>query len=193
MTTRLDAKGPKEVTGADVSEATGLEVLNPELHIATLAEGATLSVELGIAIGRGYVAADAHAPGVVPAGAIAVDAAFSPIQRVTYNVENARLGKITDFERLIVEIWTNGAVAPDEALAARRHVHARPLRLSGAPRRPGGRGGSGRGGARASCRRACRRRSRSWGCPPGPSTRSRTRTSSRWPTSSRRPTRTSKA
>jgi DNA-directed RNA polymerase subunit alpha len=117
MTTRLDAKGPKEVTGADVSEATGLEVLNPELHVATLAEGATLSIELGIAIGRGYVAADAHAPGVVPAGAIPVDAAFSPIQRVAYNVENARLGKITDFERLIVEIWTNGAVGPDEALA----------------------------------------------------------------------------
>ncbi|HUG37078.1 MAG TPA: DNA-directed RNA polymerase subunit alpha [Candidatus Limnocylindrales bacterium] len=117
MTTRLDAKGPKEVTGADVSEATGLEVLNPELHVATLAEGATLSIELGIAIGRGYVAGDAHAPGVVPAGAIPVDAAFSPIQRVAYNVENARLGKITDFERLIVEIWTNGAVGPDEALA----------------------------------------------------------------------------
>lgn len=117
MTTRLDAKGPKQVTGADVSEATGLEVLNPELHVATLAEGATLSIELGIAIGRGYVAADAHAPGVVPAGAIPVDAAFSPIQRVAYNVENARLGKITDFERLIVEIWTNGAVGPDEALA----------------------------------------------------------------------------
>lgn len=117
LTTRLDAKGPKEVTGADVSEATGLEVLNPELHLATLDKGGALSIEVGIGIGRGYVAADKHAPGVVPAGTIPMDAAFSPIQRVAYNVENARLGKITDYERLIVEIWTNGAITPDEALA----------------------------------------------------------------------------
>ena len=116
MTTRLEAKGPKEVTGADVSEATGLEVLNPELPIATLEAGAALSIELGIAIGRGYTAADAHAAGTVPAGTIPLDAAFSPIQRVTYHVENARLGKITDYERLIVEIWTNGAISPEEAL-----------------------------------------------------------------------------
>ena len=116
LTTRLDAKGPRDVTGADVSEASGLEVLNPELALATLDAGAELSIELGVAIGRGYVAADKHAPGVVPAGTIPMDAAFSPIQRVTYNVENARLGKITDYERLLLEIWTNGAVSPDEAL-----------------------------------------------------------------------------
>jgi DNA-directed RNA polymerase subunit alpha len=116
LTTRLEAKGPKEVTGADVSEAGGLEVLNPELHIATLEAGASLTIEIGVGVGRGYVAAGKHAPGVVPAGAIPMDAAFSPIQRVAYNVENARLGKITDYERLIVEIWTNGALGPDEAL-----------------------------------------------------------------------------
>ena len=114
--TRLEAKGPGKVTGAEVSEAGGVEVLNPEIYIATLEAGASLSVELGIGIGRGYVAADAHAPGVVPAGAIPMDAAFSPIQRVTYSVENARLGKVTDYERLILEIWTNGALTPEEAL-----------------------------------------------------------------------------
>ena len=113
METRLEAKGPKVVTGADVSEATGVEVLNPELHIATLEAGATLAIDLGIGVGRGYVAADRHAAGSVPAGAIALDAAFSPIQRVSYNVENARLGKITDYDRLVVEVWTNGAVSPD--------------------------------------------------------------------------------
>ena len=116
METRLEAKGPKAVTGADVSEATGVEVLNPELHIATLEAGSTLMIDLGIGVGRGYVAADRHAAGTVPAGAIALDAAFSPIQRVSYNVENARLGKITDYDRLVVEVWTNGAVSPDEAL-----------------------------------------------------------------------------
>jgi DNA-directed RNA polymerase subunit alpha len=115
-TTRLEAAGPREVTGADVSEAVGIEVLNPEIHIATLTDRSTLSIELGIGIGRGYVAADAHAAGVVPAGAIPMDAAFSPIQRVAYHVENARLGKITDYERLILEIWTNGALSPEEAL-----------------------------------------------------------------------------
>jgi len=115
-TTRLEAKGPREVTGADVSEAMGIEVLNPEIHIATLDAGGSLAIDLGIGIGRGYVAAGAHLPGVVPAGAIALDAAFSPIQRVTYNVENARLGKITDYERLVLEIWTNGALSPEEAL-----------------------------------------------------------------------------
>jgi DNA-directed RNA polymerase subunit alpha len=116
MVTRLDTSGPKEVTGADVSEASGVEVLNPELHIATLAEGASLSIELGIGVNRGYIAADKHVADTIPAGAIPMDAAFSPIQRVSYTVENARLGKITDYERLVLEVWTNGAVSPDEAL-----------------------------------------------------------------------------
>ena len=124
METRLEAKGPKAVTGADVSEATGVEVLNPELHIATLEAGATLAIDLGIGVGRGYVAADRHPAGTVPPGAIALDAAFSPIQRVSYNVETARLGKITDYDRLLVEVWTNGAVSPDEALT-RAAAHMR--------------------------------------------------------------------
>ena len=130
METRLEAKGPKDVTGADVSEATGVEVLNPELHLATLDVGASLSVELGIGVSRGYTAAGNHAAGSVPAGAISIDAAFSPIQRVSYTVENARLGKSIDYEKLILEIWTNGAVSPDEALVrAATHVrdHFSPL------------------------------------------------------------------
>lgn len=115
-TTRIEVKGPRQVTGADVSEASGIEVLNPEIPIATLDAGASLSIELGVNIGRGYVNAGRHSAGSVPAGAIPMDAAFSPIQRVSYNVENSRLGKITDYERLIIEVWTNGAVSPDEAL-----------------------------------------------------------------------------
>jgi DNA-directed RNA polymerase subunit alpha len=124
METRLDATGPKEVTGADVSEATGVEVLNPELHIAMLESGVSLAVELGIGVSRGYTAAGNHPPGAVPPGAIPMDAAFSPIQRVSYTVENARLGKITDYEKLILEIWTDGAVSPDEALV-RAAIHMR--------------------------------------------------------------------
>jgi DNA-directed RNA polymerase subunit alpha len=82
-------------------------------------------MDLGIGVGRGYVSADRHPAGTVPAGAIPVDAAFSPIQRVSYSVENARLGKVTDYEKLILEIWTNGAVSPEEALSrAARHLKA---------------------------------------------------------------------
>jgi DNA-directed RNA polymerase subunit alpha len=116
LSTRLEATGPKQVTGADVSEGTGLEVLNPELPIAMLDGGASLSIELGVGVGRGYVNATGHPDGAVPAGAIAMDAAYSPIQRVSYNVEASRLGKVIDYERLILEIWTNGAVSPEEAL-----------------------------------------------------------------------------
>ena len=111
---RLDVTGPKRVTGADVPEADGVEILNPEIHLFELTSG-TIGLDLGIGVGRGYAAA-AQVPGTVPPGAIALDAAFSPIQRVSYNVEMSRLGKITDYEKLILEIWTNGAVAPDEAL-----------------------------------------------------------------------------
>jgi len=134
METRLDADGPREVTGADVSEATGVEVLNPELHIATLEQGASLAIQLGVGVGRGYIGADNHPPGTVPDGATAIDAAFSPIQRVSYTVENARLGKTIDYEKLILEIWTNGAVSPDEAvLRAATHLrdHFSPLAPEG--------------------------------------------------------------
>jgi DNA-directed RNA polymerase subunit alpha len=114
-TVRLDLLGPRTVTGADVPETGGIEVLNPELHLFTLGPR-QVALELGIGVGRGYVSADAHPPGTVPAGAIALDAAFSPILKVTYDVEMSRLGKITDYEKLVLEIWTNGSIAPDEAL-----------------------------------------------------------------------------
>jgi len=116
LTVRLDVKGPRAVTGAALADHPGLRVLNPELHLASVEKGGQLSMEVGIQVGRGYVAADKHPEGVVPPGALALDAAFSPIQRVAYNVEMSRLGKITDYEKLVLEIWTNGAVAPDEAL-----------------------------------------------------------------------------
>jgi DNA-directed RNA polymerase subunit alpha len=81
-------------------------------------------MELGVQVGRGYMAADKHPPGTVPAGAIPLDAAFTPIERVSYNVEMSRLGKITDYEKLVLEVWTNGAISPDEAVT-RASVHLR--------------------------------------------------------------------
>ncbi len=124
LTVRLDVKGPREVTGADLAEHPGLEVLNPELHLVSVEKGGQLGMELGVHVGRGYVAADKHPQGVVPGGTMPLDAAFSPVTRVTYTVEMSRLGKITDYEKLVLEIWTNGAVTPDEALA-RSATHLR--------------------------------------------------------------------
>jgi DNA-directed RNA polymerase subunit alpha len=111
-TARIDVTGPKAVTGADIQ---GVSVLTPEQPICTVEAGGKLSMELGIRVGRGYVSADRHAE-PAPAGAIPLDAAFSPVQRVNYTVEMSRLGKITDYEKLLVEVWTDGSIAPDHAL-----------------------------------------------------------------------------
>ena len=113
-TIQVEVKGPREVTGADVPE-TDVEILNPELHLFTIEDGSTVRMELGVGVGRGYESADRKL-NPVPAGALPLDAAYSPITRVTYNVEMSRLGKITDYEKLVVEIWTNGSVGPDDAL-----------------------------------------------------------------------------
>jgi DNA-directed RNA polymerase subunit alpha len=113
-TARLEVRGPGTATAGDVA-GSGVEVLTPELVLATVEAGATLAIELGIRVGRGYVSADQHAE-PPPAGAIPLDAAFSPIQRVNYLVEMSRLGKITDYEKLVVEVATNGTISPDQAL-----------------------------------------------------------------------------
>ncbi len=114
---RVDVKGPTEVRGAEVGRLPEVEVLNPDLHLATLDAGGHLVMELGVQTGRGYVSSDKHPEGTVPSGAIALDAAFSPIQRVSYRVESSRLGKVIDYEKLVFEIWTNGAITPEEALS----------------------------------------------------------------------------
>src|SRR5256712_10654061 len=112
---RIEVSGPKTVTGADVPE-TDVEVVNPAIHLFTIESATRVTVELGVGIGRGYEAVD-RATVATPAGALALDAAYSPITRVAYNVEMSRLGKITDYEKLVLEVWTNGSVSPDDALA----------------------------------------------------------------------------
>ena len=112
---RLEVMGPRAVTGADVPE-TDVEIVNPEIHLMTIESATTVAVEIGVGMGRGYEAVD-HKTDAVPAGALALDAAYSPITRVSYNVEMSRLGKITDYEKLVLELWTNGAVGPEDALA----------------------------------------------------------------------------
>ena len=126
---RLDVQGPKAVTGADLPEV-DVEIMNPELPLFTIEGAVTVSMELGVGVGRGYEAADRKAV-PAPTGAIALDAAYSPITRVSYNVEMSRLGKITDYEKLVVEVWTNGAVSADDAFtrsATYLREHFTPLR-----------------------------------------------------------------
>ena len=131
---RIDVTGPKDVTGADVPE-TDVEVVNPEIHLFTIESNTKVTVELGVGMGRGYEAVD-RASVATPAGALALDAAYSPITRVSYNVEMSRLGKITDYEKLVLELWTNGSVSPDDALTRASlylKEHFRPL-AAGGPR-----------------------------------------------------------
>jgi DNA-directed RNA polymerase subunit alpha len=110
-TAHLDVRGPRAATGGDLTGA-GIEVVTSDLHLANVTAGGRLTLEVGIRVGRGYVSADRHGEGV-PAGAIGLDAAFSPIRRVNYQVEMSRLGNITDYEKLVVEITTDGSIAPD--------------------------------------------------------------------------------
>jgi DNA-directed RNA polymerase subunit alpha len=112
---RLEVSGSKVVTGADVPE-TDVEVVNPEIHLFTIESASRVAMDLGVGIGRGYEAVD-RTTAAVPAGALGLDAAYSPITRVVYNVEMSRLGKITDYEKLVVEVWTNGSVSPDDAFS----------------------------------------------------------------------------
>ncbi len=115
---RVDAEGPGVVTAGDIITDTDVEILNPDLKIATLADGGKLYMEIVIEKGRGYVPAeknkrDEHVIGVIP-----VDAIFAPVYKVNYSVENTRVGQHTDFDKLTLEMWTDGSIAPDEAISS---------------------------------------------------------------------------
>jgi DNA-directed RNA polymerase subunit alpha len=112
-TAGVDVREARAVTGADVRGA-GVDVLTPGLYLATVEAGGRLTLELGVRSGRGYVSAERQGADV-PSGAVALDAAFSPIRRVNYLVEMSRLGNITDYEKLVVEVTTDGSITPDQA------------------------------------------------------------------------------
>lgn len=116
-TLELSVSGPGVVTGADIKPHADVEVLNPEEHIATLEEDGVLELEMLVDVGIGYVPAERNKTEEEDIYAIPVDSVFSPIRRVKYKVENTRVGDITDYDRLILEIWTDGTVAPEDALS----------------------------------------------------------------------------
>ncbi|MCL6547990.1 MAG: DNA-directed RNA polymerase subunit alpha [Alicyclobacillus sp.] len=113
----IDAENAGEVTAADIRADSDVDIMNPDLHIATLTEGARLYAELRAGRGRGYVPADRNKTEEQEIGVIPVDSIYSPITRVNYTVENTRVGQVTDYDKLTLEVWTDGSVTPEEAVS----------------------------------------------------------------------------
>ena len=116
-TIRLKVKGEKEITAADITTNNNVEIMNSDIHIATLAKGGELDMEITVKLGSGYVPAEKNREETQPIGTIPIDATFSPIKKVNFAVTHARVGQITDYDRLTMEIWTDGSVKPEDALA----------------------------------------------------------------------------
>ncbi|MCS6911906.1 MAG: DNA-directed RNA polymerase subunit alpha [Myxococcales bacterium] len=114
---RLDKEGEGPVRASDIQVVEGVEILNPDHHIATLSRGGRLHAELTVQMGRGYVPAERNKTPNMPIGTIPIDALFSPIKKVNYVVTNARVGQQTDYDKLTLEVWTNGSVRPEDAVA----------------------------------------------------------------------------
>lgn len=116
-TLRLDVEGPKEVKASDIITDPQVEILNPDQHIATVGPGGRLRMEMTCRRGRGYVPAEENKVKGEPIGTIAIDALYSPVKRVNYQVTNARVGQVTDYDKLTLEVWTDGSVQPADAVA----------------------------------------------------------------------------
>ena len=127
----IDVTGERVVTAADIQVDADIEILNPDLVIATLSGGADskLYMELTITKGRGYVSSDKNKNDDLPIGVIAVDSIYTPVERVNLSIENTRVGQITDFDKLTLEVYTNGTLAPDEAVSLAAKVLSEHLNL----------------------------------------------------------------
>jgi DNA-directed RNA polymerase subunit alpha len=113
----LRAQGPGEVTAGEIQAGADIEILNPEQVLCTLDDGAEIRMEFTVENGKGYVAADANRPEDAPIGLIAVDALYSPVKKVAYKVENTREGQVLDYDRLVIDVETNGAMSPEDSIA----------------------------------------------------------------------------
>ncbi len=115
----IDFEGEGVVTAGDIHTDSDIEILNPELVIATLNGGADsrLEIEMTITCGRGYISADKNKSDDLPIGVIAIDSIYTPVERVNMSVENTRVGQVTDFDKLTLDVWTKGTIAPDEAVS----------------------------------------------------------------------------
>jgi DNA-directed RNA polymerase subunit alpha len=115
-TARLRLEEPGEVLSSQIETDQDVEVLDRNVHIATVSEGGKLSIEMRLKLGRGYVSADRNFDEDLPLGYIPIDSVHSPVRKVNYSVEGARLGQTTDYDKLTLEVWTNGAISPQDAI-----------------------------------------------------------------------------
>jgi DNA-directed RNA polymerase subunit alpha len=116
-TIRVKAEGPRVLKAGDILTGDAVEILNPDHYIATLSKDGKLSMEMVVKMGRGYVSAERNKEEGQPIGTVPMDAIFSPIRKVNYTVTNARVGQITDYDKLTLEVWTDGSLNPEEAVA----------------------------------------------------------------------------
>ena len=125
----VDAQGEGEVRAGDIKAPAEVEILNPELVIATLEEGGKLYMEITAQVGRGYVTAERNKIPNQPIGVIPVDSIFSPIRKVNFNIEDTRVGQITDYDRLTLDVWTDGSIRADEAISLGAKILSKHLSL----------------------------------------------------------------
>ena len=126
---RIDVEGEKEVTAADIECDPEIEILNPDLHIATLNETGKLKMEMTVERGRGYVAAERNKKPDDVIGVIPIDSIFSPVQRVNYTVQDTRVGNVMDYDKLVLEVWTDGSLRPEEAVSKAAGILVMHLKL----------------------------------------------------------------
>lgn len=126
---RLDVQGEAEVTAGDIIADADVEILNPELHLATVDASGTLKMEITVERGRGYVPADKNKKPDHVIGIIPVDSIFSPIQKVNYSVTDTRVGNVTDYDKLTLEVWTDGSIRPEEAVSKAAGIMVAHLKL----------------------------------------------------------------
>lgn len=126
---RIDVEGEKEVTAADIICDADVEILNPDLHIATVNETGKLKIEMRVERGRGYIPADKNKRPDDTIGVIPIDSIFSPVQRVNYTVQDTRVGNVTDYDKLILEVWTDGSLRPEEAVSKAAGILVMHLKL----------------------------------------------------------------
>ena len=134
----IDAYGPCELLAGDIKADDEVEIINPDLHIATLSEDAHLQMQITLEKGRGYVSAERNKQlaqerskvgSGMPIGVIPVDSIFTPVRKVSYSVEDTRVGQVTDYDKLTIEVWTNGSILPKEALASAAQILTNNMRL----------------------------------------------------------------
>jgi DNA-directed RNA polymerase subunit alpha len=125
----IEHEGEGEVKAGDIKVDADVEILNPDLHIATLNEDAKLYMEITLNRGRGYVSAEKNKFPGQPIGLIPVDSIYTPVHKVNYTVENTRVGQVTDYDKLTLEVWTNGTIKPDEAISLGAKILSEHLNL----------------------------------------------------------------